>query len=145
MKHVKPILVILSLALAACSGGGDDAGGDRGQDFIYVEEMDADGLMGSWASAAEGDCARPDFVISRDELTSELGLAVAANFNGWDQTGRIEPGGEDITFIDPTKHLPAALEKGALRLRAPADGVAVLGSRNIFAEGALFRKCAARG
>ena len=145
MKHLKPFPVILSLALAACSGGGEDAGDSGGQDFLYVESMDTDGLTGSWASAAEGNCNAPDFVISSDELTPELGLAVAANFNGWDQTGRIEPEGDDITFIDPTKHLPAALEEGALRLRAPADGVAVLGSRNIFAEGALFRKCAARG
>jgi hypothetical protein len=105
--------------------------------FVAIETLGPETLLGSWTSEG-GDCETPDFTIADDGRRQ---LAVSAAFNGWDRTGRVEDDGATFRFADPTKRLPVALEDGGIRVRAPSDGLAVLGSRNLFAEGVLFRKC----
>ena len=130
------------LALAACGNGGGSetvTATPGGPAFVSIDALDAEALTGDW-STASGDCAAPDFSITGD--SGGGGLAVSAEFNGWDRTGRLPAGGDTLTFIDPTKRLPVRLEDGGLHIGPPADGLAVLGSRNIFEEGVIFRKCA---
>lgn len=112
-----------------------------GNGFLAIDDLTEASLTGSWSSTG-GSCDTPDLVISRDERTDAQGLAVAAEFNGWDRTGRIEPQGDALRFIDPRKALPIRLEEGGLHISPPPDGLAVLGSRNIFEGGVVFRKCA---
>ena len=148
MKHVHAPLAKLAilLALAACGDPGTptepivlDADGNE---FVRIRDLGESALSGSWSSTG-GSCDSPDFVIARDGQTGSMGLAVRADFNGWDRTGRIDPGGSEMQFIDPRRDLPVRLDDGGLHVGAPSDGLAVLGSRNIFEEGVLFRKCAA--
>lgn len=132
---------ITLLTLASCGNGGESetvAASSGGPAFTNIDDLDAEALVGDWATES-GDCAAPDFVISDDGERS--GLAVSAEFNGWDRTGRLPAGGDQITFVDPTKRLPVRIEDGGLHVGPPADGLGVLGSRNIFEEGVIFRKC----
>ncbi|MBZ6377254.1 hypothetical protein B5C34_05850 [Pacificimonas flava] len=106
--------------------------------FVGISELGGEAPLGAWATEG-GDCTAPDFRISDDGGERP---AVEAEFNGWDRTGRLRSADSVIRFVDPTKNLPIALEDGGLRVFPPPDGLAVLGSRNLFEEGVLFRKCA---
>lgn len=113
-----------------------------GEAFVPVDALEPQQLTGAWSSPG-GRCAEPDFTIAEDDSSAERGLAVRAEFNGWTRTGRLRlEAGPDIRFVDPERILPVSLQAGGLLIDAPSDGLAVLGSRNIFEGGVTFMKCA---
>ena len=132
--------LLTTLVLTACSG--DPAPVDvEGAAFTRVSSLEEEDMVGIWSSQG-GSCTQPDFTILRDASTDRQGLAVTGEFNGWERTGRLNMEEAEMRFVDPRRELPVRIEDGGLHVGPPSDGLAVLGSRNIFAEGVIFRKCA---
>lgn len=112
---------------------------DRDPDRAGGIRLDAGYLTGPW-TAQGGDCARPDFDISR---TGASGLVVETSINGAPRTGYVTLGDEPaFVFDQPRREFP-------LESRGP-DGVAVmtpdsgsvrLGGRNIRGDGRVFIQC----
>lgn len=134
-------------AFAACGDPAPEADSDEPPALdLWVaappwsgEALTADNLSGAWAARA-GDCADPDFTITR----AGRGLRVDTHLNGWVRAGSVRLGVQPaMVFTNPRRTIRMEPREDGLYLLPPPDGMVVVGNENVFPEGVAFGKCAA--